>query len=31
MGELIGFCMFTLVAFGLLTVLIRLANKPPKE
>lgn len=31
MRELIEFCMFTAVAFGLLSVLIRLANKPPKE
>jgi hypothetical protein len=31
MEELIEFCMFTAVAFGLLTVLINITNKPPKE
>jgi hypothetical protein len=31
MRELIEFCVFTAVVFGLLTVLINLANKPPKE
>ena len=31
MEKLIRFGMFSLVAFGLLAILIDLANKPPKE